>query len=84
MASLLAIAVPLLALAGAAGLPGPAGAETGLLADRGAAIALLDLPCGEVLEAKPLAGNDHLVHCRDGHRYRVFINADGRLVVQPR
>ena len=53
-----------------------------LLKDLTAVIALLGLPCGEVVSATRLNGDDHLASCRDGNRYRVFINAEGRVVAQ--
>lgn len=45
-------------------------------------IALLGLPCGQVVSATPLKVDDHITTCQDGKRYRVFINADGRVVAQ--
>lgn len=45
-------------------------------------IALLGLPCGKVISATPLKDNDHIATCRDGQRYRVFIDPAGRVVAQ--
>lgn len=45
-------------------------------------IALLGLPCGQVIRATPLKDDDHIATCRDGHRYRVFIDPAGRVVAQ--
>ena len=45
-------------------------------------ITLQGLPCGEVVSVMTRAENDHLATCRDGNRYRVFLNAEGRVVVQ--
>jgi len=56
--------------------------DASLLKDLTAVIALLGLPCGEVVSARRLNDNDHLATCRDGNRYRVFINAEGRVVAQ--
>ena len=30
----------------------------------------------------PFIDNDHIVSCQDGNRYRVFLNAEGRVVAQ--
>jgi len=63
-------------------LPSRAAEDVELLKDLTAVIALLGLPCGEVISATRLKDNDHNVTCRDGNRYRVFINAEGRVVAQ--
>ena len=54
--------------------------EVPLLKDLSAVIALLGLPCGQVVSAKKLKDNDHIATCKDGNRYRVYVNADGRVV----
>jgi hypothetical protein len=46
-------------------------------------ITLQGLPCGEVVAVVTRAANDHVATCRDGHRYRVYLNAEGRVVVEP-
>jgi hypothetical protein len=43
-------------------------------------IALLGLPCGAVVKVQNRGENDNLATCRDGNRYRVYVNADGRVV----
>ena len=45
-------------------------------------ITLHGLPCGEVVSATTRGENDHLATCRDGNRYHVFINAEGRVIVE--
>jgi hypothetical protein len=45
-------------------------------------IALNGLPCGEVVSVTTRAENDHIASCRDGNRYHVFLNAEGRVVVE--
>ena len=47
-----------------------------------AVIALQGLPCGEVVSVTSRGANDHIATCKDGNRYRVFLNAEGRVVVQ--
>ncbi len=53
-----------------------------LLKDLTAVIALLGAPCGQVVSATRLGDNDHLAVCQDGNRYRVYLNAEGRVVAQ--
>ena len=44
-------------------------------------ITLHGLPCGEVVSVTTRAENDHIASCKDGNRYHVFLNAEGRVVV---
>jgi 2-keto-3-deoxy-6-phosphogluconate aldolase len=50
--------------------------------DLAAVIALQGLPCGEVVAYEVKGDNDYVAACKDGNRYRVFVNAGGRVVVQ--
>ena len=50
--------------------------------DLKATIALQGMPCNAVAEAKRNADSDYSVTCKDGNRYHVFVNAQGRVVVQ--
>ena len=63
-------------------LPAHAAEDAALLKDLTSVIALLGLPCGQVVSATRLNDNDHIATCRDGNRYRVFINAEGKVVAQ--
>jgi hypothetical protein len=63
-------------------VPAQAAEDAALLKDLTSVIALLGLPCGQVVSAKRLKDDDHLATCRDGNRYRVFINAEGKVVAQ--
>jgi len=63
-------------------VPARAADDAALLKDLTSVIALLALPCGQVVSATRLGDNDHIATCRDGNRYRVFINAEGRVVAQ--
>ena len=45
-------------------------------------ITLQGLPCGQVISVSQQGENDYVASCEDGHRYRVFVNADGRVVVE--
>jgi len=53
-----------------------------LAQDLTSVIALLGLPCGQVVGARRQGDNDHIASCKDGNRYRVFVNAEGRAVAQ--
>ena len=63
-------------------LSGPALAADMLAKDLTSTIALLGLPCGQVVSAKKLADNDYLATCKDKNVYRVSVNAQGRVVAQ--
>lgn len=63
-------------------LPARAAEDAALLKDLTSVIALLGLPCGQVVSATRLSDDDHVATCRDGNRYRVFINAEGKVVAQ--
>jgi hypothetical protein len=45
-------------------------------------ITLQGLPCGAVVSVTTRGENDHVASCRDGNRYHVFLNAQGRVVVE--
>ena len=45
-------------------------------------ITLQGLPCGEVVSFTTKSDNDHMAVCKDGNRYHVFVNAQGRVVVE--
>ena len=56
--------------------------EEKLKKDLTAVIALHGKPCGEVVAVKVLAENDFAASCKDGNKYRVYLNRDGRVVVE--
>jgi len=62
--------------------PSRAADDVSLLKDLTAVIALLGLPCGQVVKATRLKDNDHLATCKDKNRYRVFMSSKGRVVAQ--
>jgi hypothetical protein len=45
-------------------------------------ITLQGMPCGEVVSFTTKSDNDHVAVCKDGNRYHVFVNAQGRVVVE--
>lgn len=72
-----------MAAAAVAAAPLINGADSPTLAkDLTSVIALLGLPCGEVVSVVHKGDNDNIATCKDGHRYHVFVNADGRVVAQ--
>jgi len=72
----------------AIGIAAPTGAaeepsgDVPVAKDLAAVIALQGLPCGRVLSATQRGEDDYVVSCEDGNRYRVIVNADGRVVVE--
>jgi hypothetical protein len=68
----------------AAFIAGPSFAadDEALKKDMTAVIALQGLPCGQVVMVKVNADNDYACTCKDGNRYRVYVNAAGRVVVE--
>jgi hypothetical protein len=56
--------------------------DPAVLRDLTAVIALQGQPCGQVVSATKQGDNDYVAACKDGSRYRVFVNAEGRVVVQ--
>jgi hypothetical protein len=62
--------------------PSRAAEDVSLLKDMTSVIALLGLPCGQVVRVKTQGDNDHIASCQDGNRYRVFLNPEGRVVAQ--
>lgn len=50
--------------------------------DLTAVIALQGLPCGEVVSYVAKGENDFIASCKDGNRYRVYVNPQGRVMVQ--
>jgi BarA-like signal transduction histidine kinase len=71
-----------LAVALSAFLSGPSIAADELAKDLTSTIALLGLPCGQVVAAQRLKDNDYIATCKDKNRYHVFVNAQGRVVAE--
>ena len=57
--------------------------DAALKKDLTAVIALHGFPCGEVVAVQVLADNNYAASCKDGNKYHVFLNAEGRVVVEP-
>lgn len=73
---------PLLVLAAFFAVPSFGGDDAELKKDLTAVIALHGLPCGQVVAVTVLADNDYAASCEDGNQYRVYLNAEGRVVVE--
>jgi hypothetical protein len=50
--------------------------------DLQATIVLNGHPCDQVVDSKRNADSDYTATCKDGNRYRVFVNPKGRVLVQ--
>ncbi len=55
-----------------------------LAKDLTATISLLGLPCGKVVNVVDQGKRDYLVTCSDNNRYRVYVNAQGRVTADKR
>jgi len=62
--------------------PSPAAEDPAVLKDLTAVIALQGQPCGQVVSFTKQGDSDYVAVCQDGSRYHVFVNAQGRVVVQ--
>ncbi len=71
-----------LAALGVASSALPQGADVPIVQDLKVTIALQGYPCDEIVSAERNADSDYTATCRDGNRYRVYVNAEGRVVVQ--
>ena len=63
-------------------VPSFADEEEALKKDLTAVIALQGLPCGQVIAVKVQAADDYAASCKDGNKYRVYMNAAGRVIVE--
>jgi hypothetical protein len=50
--------------------------------DLAATIALQGMPCDKVTASKRNGDSDYTVSCKDGNRYHVYVNGQGRVIVQ--
>jgi hypothetical protein len=56
--------------------------DSGFSRDLKATIALQGMTCDQVINAKRNADSDYTATCKDGNRYHVYVNAQGRVIVQ--
>jgi hypothetical protein len=76
-----ALAVAMVSFACSA-VPSLAADDEATRKDLFAVITLHGFPCGEVVSVTTRAENDHGAAGKDGNRYRVFLSAEGRVVVE--
>ena len=57
-------------------------ADDGFSKDLKATIALQGKSCDEIIDSKRNGDSDYNATCKDGNQYRVYVNAQGRVVVQ--
>jgi len=50
--------------------------------DLKATIVLNGFPCDQVVNSKRNADSDYTAACKDGNRYRVFVDSTGRVIVK--
>jgi hypothetical protein len=62
--------------------PSVAADDASLGKDLKATIALQGYPCDQIVRSKRNADSDYTATCKDGNRYHVFVNAQGRVVVE--
>ncbi len=71
----------------AIGIPGATFAQGGdakVRKDLKTVLALQGKACDEITTLKNLGENDYLVSCKDGHRYRIWIDANDRVIIEER
>jgi hypothetical protein len=74
--------IPIIVMTAFFAVPSLGADDATLAKDLTATISLLGLPCGQVVSAKRRGDNDYIASCKDKNRYRVFVNAEGRVVAQ--
>lgn len=52
--------------------------------DLATVLTLKGKPCGEIIALQRQGESDYLVTCQDGHRYRIYIGADDRVIIEER
>lgn len=80
--SLAMVAAALVSCPGTSLAAADSASDVAVTQDLTAVIALQGLPCGRVVAATQEGEDDYTASCEDGNRYRVFVNADGRVVVE--
>lgn len=76
------VAAAIMSYPGATLATDPPAGDVPVATDLAAVIALQGMPCGKVVSASQLGQDDYVASCQDGNRYRVFVNAEGRVVVE--
>ena len=60
----------------------PAADDSALAKDLKATIVLQGMPCDQLVASKRNADSDYTATCKDGNHYHIYVNAQGRVVVQ--
>jgi hypothetical protein len=60
----------------------PSAAEDPAMRDLAATIALQGKPCNKIVSVTRNGDSNYLASCQDGNRYHVFVDPNGRVVVQ--
>ena len=76
----ISVLMTIAALLGGAAALAADGASLGK--DLKATIALQGLPCDQLVETKRNGDSDYTASCKDGNRYHIFVNPQGRVIVQ--
>lgn len=71
-----------LAILVALAFPASAATDEAVKRDLTSVIALKGLPCGRVVNVRRLGENNYVAGCASGHTYRIYLNPNGRVVVQ--
>ncbi len=80
--SLAMVGAALVSYSGTSLAAADAASDVAVTQDLTAVIALQGLPCGRVVSATQEGEDNYTASCEDGNRYRIFVNADGRVVVE--
>jgi hypothetical protein len=64
------------------GTPALAAGDAGIGKDLKATIVLAGKTCDQLVSAKRNGDSDYTAACKDGNRYHVFVNGQGRVVVE--
>ncbi len=75
-------ALALLTTALLASAASQAAEEPSFAQDMKATIVLHGQPCDQIVNVQRIGDSDYNATCKDGNRYHVFVDAQGRVVVQ--
>jgi hypothetical protein len=64
------------------GAPFAAADDASLGKDLKATIALQGMTCDQLVDSKRNGDSDYTASCKDGNRYHIYVNAQGRVIVQ--
>jgi hypothetical protein len=76
-----AIVLAALTISAASSLSAWAAGDTSLGNDLKATIVLQGKPCDQIVNTQHNGDSDYTAACKDGNRYHVYVNAQGRVIV---